>query len=405
MGADRLMATISRCVGIFGEEWDALLDGVIRNGEPLVPLLASESPLRPKRPLLLSIPEATLLLYDLQNRASETRVVEVIFQRVDRETATLLWSRVLGEYPPVRKHHFLRAIARVTEYEANHLAQSARVHGIGAVVKGALDDTLPRAHELIPGQHFTPAIYRRWVNWYLPFKRTAYEIIVGQRAFIHSTPDGEWVFRRSGERWPIPPPTEGLRACEEVIAEVEEREGRLVIVDTLHASDDVQRWQRPYIERNTNARLLRDNDHLLSLIRNLDRGTTLRLIDADAPYYDGGGYGGYIAPDSLFELPLLLTRARLLDGEAEVCLSVMDGFDAEQVTCVKCDAEILLVPRLREHLTTRWTETESLGVVLVCLAFGYEDERLDSPNVIRIDGSLGISDVIQKGDLLAISNA
>ena len=152
MGVDRLMATVGRCVGIFGEEWEPLLDSVVTGGHALVPLLASESSLRPSRRLHLSIAEATLLLYDLQKRDEAPRVVETIFRRIGREEATMLWSRVLGEYPPVGKGKFIRAISNTTEYEPNHLRQAVRFHGIAAVIKGALDDSLPRAHQLVPGQ-------------------------------------------------------------------------------------------------------------------------------------------------------------------------------------------------------------------------------------------------------------
>jgi len=405
MGVDRLMATVSRCVGIFGEEWDGLLDSVVTGGHALVPLLASESQLRPKHGLSLSISEATLLLYDLQKRDEAPRVVDTIFRRIGREEATMLWSRALGEYPPVGKGKFIRAVSNMTEYEPNHLRQAARFHGIAAVVKGALDDSLPRAHQLVAGQPFTPAAYRRWVKWVPPFEQTAYDVVEGARAFVHVTPDGTWVFRRSGERWSPCPPIDGLQACEEFVAEVEERHGRLVVVDILHTSDEPQRWKQPVTERRPDIRLLRDRDHLISLIKNLQRGTSLRLLDSRSPYYDGEGMGGYIAPDSLFEITLLVTRARLIDGQAEVCLSMMDGFDAQHVACVRCDTELIRVPRLRKEITTRWSEIEHLGVVVVCFAFGYDGETLDGVSVQRIDGSLGVSDTIQKGDLLAMSNA
>jgi len=404
MGVDRLMSIVGRSVGVFGEEWDELLASVVAKGEPLVPLLASESPVRPKWPLRLSIPEATLLLYDLQKREEEARVIDTIFTRVGREEATLLWARVLGEYPPISKGRFLRCIAKCGGYDPSRIREAARFHGIGMVVKGALEETLPKAHELTAGQHFTPAVYKRWIKWRAPFERTAYEVLEGSRVFVHRTPEGQWVYRRSGERWAIHPPVEGLCDCIEAIAEAEERDGRLIVKDTLHCTDKPQCWALSYSQRNPNARYIRDTDHLLSLIRNLSRSTTLRLIDGDSPYFDGEGVGGYIAPNSLFEIPLLLTRVRTIDGEGEVCLSIMDGFDAEQVACIRCPPDILRVPRLRGYLTSRWVDVDNLGVILVCLAFGYQDGQLVSPKVVRLDGSLGISDTIQKGDLLAISS-
>jgi len=404
MGADRLMSIVGRCVGVFGEEWDELLSSVVQAGNPLVPLLASESPVRPKWPLRLTIPEATLLLYDLQKRDEEARVVETIFTRVGREEATLLWARVLGEYPPISKGKFLRCIAKCSGYDPTRIREAARFHGIGAVVKSALEETLPKAHELTAGQHFTPAVYKRWVKWHPPYERTAYDLVEGARVFVHRSADGEWVYRRSGERWAIHPPVEGLCDCDEIVAEAEERDGRLVVMDTLHCTNKPQCWALSYAERTTNTRLIRDHSHLLSLVRNLPRSTTLRLIDADAAYFDSEGMGGYIAPDSLFEIPLLLTRVRTIDGEGEVCLSIMDGFDAEQVACIRCPPDILRVPRLQSYLTSRWVDVENLGVILVCLAFGYHDSVLVSPKIVRLDGSLGISDTIQKGDLLAISS-
>ena len=46
-------------------------------------------------------------------------------------------------------------------------------------------------------------------------------------------------------------------------------------------------------------------------------------------------------------------------------------------------------------------------MIVVCMAFGYDHgviPQLINPNVLRIDGSLGISDAIQKGDLLAMTD-
>lgn len=405
MSVDTLMVTVGTYVGIHGEEWDVLLDSEIRRARSIVPLLASESPIKPKRPLRLSVPQATLLLYDLQKRDRRGTVISQIFERVSREEAMLLWARVLGEYPPVRKRNFLRAIAKCSGYAAERLGQACKTHGIGAVVKSALDGSLPRSHEIVAGVPFSPAVYTRWVNWQPPYEHTLYEAISTTRAFVHKSPDGVWVFRRSGERWAPHPPLEGLPDCEEVVAEVEQRGDKLVLADLLHSSEHPQNWKRPCSERLKLARSLRDSDQLLSLLRNLERNTTLRLSDAGAPYFDSNGEGGCIAPSSLFEVPLLLTRVRVVDGMGELCLSAADGYDYEQVACVPCDPQILRVPRLRGHLTSRWVDIEALGVIIVCIAFGYDGESIDGCSPLRLDGSLGLSDTIQKGDLFALSDA
>lgn len=405
MGADRLMSVVSSHVGIFGEEWEGLLTGVMQGGAPLSELLASESAHHVPNGLHLTIPEATLLLYDLQKQATAGHVINTIFTRINRADARLLWERVLGDSHYMTKGRFIRVVSSLTDYDVAHLRDSTQFHGFGATMRGAIEGTLSRAREVAVNQPFMPATYRLWKEWTLPYERTAFDVVRGKRLFAHygerETGDQRvYYYNRSGQRVTAPPVE---FEHESAIAEIELRGGAYV-VDVLHTDTEPQRWKKSYIERNPNAHLVQSPYHLRSLIKNLESGNTLRLIDADAPYFDAQCHGGYIAPRSLFEIPLLLTHLRVDDGLAVLRLAAMDGFDMEHVATVECEATVVRVPQLSGHLTSRWTEVDHLGVVVVCMCFGYEEGTVVSPVVLRVDGSLGVSDAIQKGDLLAITD-
>ena len=406
MGADKLMSVISSHIGIFGEEWEGLLTGVMQGGAPLSELLASESPHHVPNGLHLTIPEATLLLYDLQKQATAGHVINTIFTRINRECARLLWERVLGDSHHMTKGKFLRVVSHMSGYEVAHLRDVAQFNGFGATMMGAIEQTLSRAREATVNQPFTTATYRRWTKWTLPYGRTAFDVVRGKRLFAHygerETGDQRvYYYNRSGQQVTAPRVTFDH---DEAIAEVEVLDGQAHIIDVLHTDSEPQRWKKSYIERNPNARLVRDSNHLITLIKNLESGNTLRLIDADAPYFDAQCRGGYIAPRSLFEIPLLLTHLRVDNGLAVLRLAVMDGFDMEHAATLECDATVVRVPQLSGYLTSRWTEVDHLGVIVTCMAFGYDEGTVVNPVVLRVDGSLGISDAIQKGDLLAMTD-
>ena len=402
---DNLLMSLARYYGVFGEEWDELLSSTVRAGQPLVPLLAGESAVKPAGHLSLGVSDAVLLLNDLRREGdTRARAMRCVFERLSREEATLIWSRALGEWPAISRRRFMRAIAKMTDYEADHLNRSCRFHGVTQTVRRALLGDLPGQYRLEPGHPFEMAVYTRWTKWSPPFEQTCYELVRGSRAVLHASPDGQQVYRRTGERWFSHPPVEGEVDEQGFIAEVEHRGNVLHITDILHTSDDPERWRRGYVERAIEARAVRDDDHLLDLLRGVDDHMTLRLLDATAPYFDENGLGGHIAPKSLFELPLLLMRVRAENGTAEVELGALDGYEPVRVGFAECDAQILNVPRMSGLLIPRWRDVTEQGTVLVCGAHDFEGGELKSPNVMRLDGSLGISDVIQMGDLLSLSD-
>lgn len=385
---EHIMSAIHHSMGVFPEEFELV------EGDPLVPLLASESPREVENDL--HIPEALSLvsaLRDLHNPPD----IRTIFGSIDYVSALALWNRALGEQPFVIRKRLTRAVAHHTGYDPYRLTTALAVEPLPTVIRRALDGTLPKQFRMEPGHPFKGPSYAAWRWWSLPFEETYYEVVKGPRRYAHKTGERVMVFDRVGEI--VHGIATDLGKGADCIVEIDERGG---IVQWLHTTDDPDLWEKPYTERARRPEKVKDVTHLRSLAQSLEDGEVLRLVDGTRPYIYQNHVGGFILPKRIFELPLLITAAKLESNREWVKLrvEVMDGFEP-----VKVGTSAVKLKRIPEHPVLVdacrrevWTDL-STPLVGMFHALRCRDRKIEGAHLVRLDTSLGMSDVMQLSEV------
>ena len=173
------------------------------------------------------------------------------------------------------------------------------------------------------------------------------------------------------------------------------------IVEWLHREGEPNLWKEGRHARATNPKKVEDRAHLRALVQSLEEGETLRLLDAEQPYYHHGAVGGFIVPRRTFDIPLLILGG-FREGEGiRIKIAALDGFDPFPVgyAYVKADE---IPDRLARLYDAQGMLDIDEGIVGIFHALGYdhEEKKMRAPYLARIDTTLGQSDAMQIGDLM-----
>ncbi len=137
------------------------------------------------------------------------------------------------------------------------------------------------------------------------------------------------------------------------------------------------------------------------LAQNLERGERLRLIDGNRPFFHSQHVGGFVMPRRVFELPLLITGARLQKNEewVELRIEALDGFDPSPVGIANVKKESLPTLPAFTHIPRVWTDI-SPPLIGQFHALRVEHGKLHGAYLVRMDTSLGFSDALQLSEIL-----
>ena len=393
--------------GVHAEEWIGLT-----RDNPIVPLIASES--EGNHESEWSIDDAYIILSSMPSRGLSD-IVDVLSE----DEAYLFWQVALGEPPPISRRDMLRALAGFTPYTTTELRRVAAYTPFLEVVERAVGGVLPTTTDMKPGVPITPpARYHRWNQVKLPYLSTFVDVVDSARLFLHYTGTDALMYTRAGElvqSWD----TEHPPSIYEIECSDDYDPSTIIYTDVLiHDSEMV--WEKPYSERKITlsqifngrtqtVRQINTMGELRDTLRSLKPKQTLRLID-DVPYYDDDFIGGYIMQQQALKLPLLITHARTDERSVFIRMAAMDGHTPVYVGETVCPDDVGLNIRTHSHfgprLTDKWTPIDDVGCVIWVSAVGmnvYDGHyHMDSPNLIALDTTMGLSDVIQMSDILSV---
>ena len=127
----------------------------------------------------------------------------------------------------------------------------------------------------------------------------------------------------------------------------------------------------------------------------------LRLLDAERGHINKGNTGGFTVRKRLHSMPLLITAGRRQnDLYVQLRLSAMDGFTPKVVCMCPILAKNIPIQLHAVLYNKEWTELEP-PIVAEFYATAVSDGKIRSPSFNGLRTNLGISDVIQLGDIYA----
>ena len=385
---EHIMSALHRSVGMFPEEFELV------DNEALVPALASESPNESEESM--TIPEAldvVQALADMKNPPD----IRAVFKRMGRNDALVLWNRAMGEKPLIPRTRIIRTFGhRLENYSAERIRSACAVEELATVLRRAQRGNLPEKFSIEPGYCFKGPSYRQWQYWTKPFDDTYYEILTGNRYIAHITQGRPYVFDWSCSR--VRGITPKIDMSVDCVVEIDQN-GE--VMTWLHTTDDPDLWQQPHKERSVSPQRVKDSDHMRLLAQNLEKGERLRLIDGSRPFFHSQHVGGFVMPRRVFELPLLITGARLQKNEewVELRIEALDGFDPSPVGIANVKKESLPTLPAFTHIPRVWTDI-SPPLIGQFHALRVEHGKLHGAYLVRMDTSLGFSDALQLSEIL-----
>lgn len=388
---EHVMSAIHRGFGVFPEEFELV------EGEPLVPALASESPDICEESM--SIPEALSMVTELR-RMEEAPHIGHLFAKMDKISATTLWRRALGERPVIPRKRLLRAVAHGGDrYTPERLTSALAVENMGTVLMRAIDETLPDKFRIQPGHPFRAPSFSPWKFWTKPFLNTYYDIVSGPRRYAHQVQGRIIVYNGMGEVLPDAPCN--MVSGGDCVALIDQNGD---VIEWLFTEELPDIWESAYEVRAGDPKKVLDSAHLRSLAQSLDDNEVLRLVDGDRPHIHSQHKGGFILPKRIYELPLLITQARIQSGNDEwldLRIEALDGFDPILVGQCHTKRETLPNnPVLMDACHRKvWTELE-VPLVGIFHALRCRNHQLEGIYLVRLDTSMGMSDVLQYGDII-----
>lgn len=379
-----VVSMLAESYGLFPEEYESLM-----NEEEMPALLASESPTEVAESITLrqAIEFKDMILKNEMN-------ADILFDSMSQLSAMLFWGFCFGR-SALNKRPIMRAVARTTNYDTNHLQQMRALMPTGEVIQRALNQTLPDEYVIQPTYPFRAPNYSRWNKWSLPFKETHYEIIRGKNYFAHRRSRRLYSYDRHGVHIARSPLIEGKDDC---VCEMDEQGN---IVEWLYREGQPNLWKDNRNARATNPKKVEDRAHLRALVQRLEEGETLRLLDGERPYYHSGAVGGFIVPRRTFDIPLLILGG-FREGEGiRIKLAALDGFDPFPVGYAYVKADDIPDKLTRLYHAQGMMDIDE-GMIGIFHSLGYDEEskKMRAPYLARIDTTLGQSDAMQIGDLM-----
>jgi len=382
-----IIALINNSYGMFPEEYESLGD------EKELPLILSdESP---------DEVESSLTLADARELKSniiamDNMSAEVLFASMSKMGARVFWGFCFGR-TLINYRKVMAGVATRTTYSLERLQQARVVMSPSDVIKKALSNTLAVNFAIEPCYPFLAPRYSRWAYWSLPFTNTHYEVIVGEHIFVHRKNGRVFSFDRRGEKFAgsYNIVIDGEHDC------VGEFDSHGNAVEWLHTNDNPNLWMKSRIERSVHSRVVESESHLRRLVESLDTDETLRLVDADRPYFHSGAVGGFIVPRRTFDLPLLILGGKADSAGIRIKVGALDGFDVCPIGYAYVKEENLpdiLTPLFESNVYRECRE--GLVGIFHALSFDTDTNKLRAPYLTKIDTTLGISDAVQIGDLM-----
>ena len=387
--SNHIVALVSKTYGMFPEEYDSLWE------EKELPLiLADESPNEVESSL--SLLEARQLKQSIID--GDSLSAELLFNSMSIIAAKVFWGFCFGR-TLVNYKNIMSGASTKTNYSRDRLMKARVIMPAHEVILKAFKGELSDEFAIEPCYPFIAPKYSRWPYWSLPFKNTHYEIIKSQHCFVH---------RKNGRVFSYDKAANMHHASVEVagdfdfVAEVDDTGN---IVEWLYREDNPDIWKSNRIERCDNPRAVESKKHLRSLVESLDRYETLRLIDADRPYFHSGAVGGFIVPRRTFDLPLLILAGKRDSGGVRMKIGALDGFEPYPIGYAYVDENSLpdSLVYMMESNVYRDCKEGTVGI-FHALSFDKEKNILRAPYLIRLDTTLGMFDAIQIGDLMERTN-
>ena len=389
VGDHHIVKLINDSYGLFPEEYAQLGD------EKELPLiLADESPCEIEG--TLSLKEAREIKTKIIER--EALHIDIIFQSMSQMGARLFWGYCYGR-TLVSYRKMMGGVSSITTYPINRLQESRTIMPPHEVIRKALLGTLPTDYSIQPSYPFIAPRYSRWRYWSLPFNETHYEIVKPSRYYAHRKAGRLFSFDRKGIAIARNPHLSIEGDC---VAEMNEHD---MVVEWLYTDTDPLIWKKNRIVRCVNPRKVEDESHLRRLVESLEEGETVRLIDAERPYYHSGAVGGFIVPRRTFDLPLLILGGKRDGKGIRIKIGALDGFDPYPIGYCFIKEESLpdtLTPLFESNVFRECRE--GLVGIFHALVFDTHTNRLRAPYLTKIDTTLGFSDAIQIGDLMERSS-
>jgi hypothetical protein len=394
---NHIMGALRRGFGIFAEEWG---DFTVEGQTDIVGLLACESP-HEEVDDPLTIPEALQTMHDLTSLDSKVDILH-LFTRMDRGGAYVYWSRAFGQ-PVIPLTGIVRAVAHVTPYTRNRIRSGHSMEPLDRVLKKALNGELSEHFTVQAGIAFRGPTYAAWNQWTVPFTNTYVDIVKGPRFYVHRVLEGgeyrNRVYDMDGRLTPYDTPYDGLCGTVSAIGYCDDEQ----VLEYIFL-DDHSKWASPLLERAVSpCPYIRVNDehHLADLISSLEEEEYIRLVDGDRAHIHSGHTGGFIVRRRMHEMPLLIMEGRRQNEEyLNLKVAAMDGFNPVTIgTSNLRMSEGLPFSLYPIRNTPEWVSLLEDNIVGRFYALGMKNGRLRAPSLISVDENLGLSDVIQLGDI------
>ena len=387
---NHIVALITNCYGMFPEEYESLGE------EKELPLiLADESP---------DEVESSLSLTDARHFKSsiiqgETISLDVLFQSLSKISARLFWGFCFGR-TLINYRKVMAGVATRTSYSVERLQQARIIMPPHEVITKALSSSLPTDFTIEPCYPFLAPRYSRWPYWSLPFKDTHYQIVGAEHYFVHRKNGRVFLFDRRGEKFQHKQPLiEGEDDC---VCEFD-NDGNMI--EWLYKKGAPEIWKAPRSIRCPEPKIVESESHLRRLVESLDENETLRMVDADRPYFHSGAVGGFVVPRRTFDLPLVILGGKRDSAGIRIKIGALDGFDIYPIGYAFVKEENLpdiLTPLFESNVFRECRE--GLIGIFHALSFNADTNKLRAPYLTKIDTTLGISDAIQIGDLMERSS-
>ena len=390
---EHIMSALHRSYGIFPEEFDLL------EGSPLVPSLVSESP--DECDISMTVPEALTAVESIRQGVD----IRTVMNRMDKISAEVVWRRALGEAPMLPRKRLLRAVAHGgKKYTSERLSSALAVESLAIVLEKAIEGSLSETFRLEAGHPFKAPSFAAWRYWSVPFENTYYDIVRGPRYYAHKVQSEVFLYDGQGEivkghykEWKANITYDG-----DCIALVNE-DGN--VLEWLMTDDEPDIWDGCYDDRAVAPKKIQDSQHMRQLCESLEGGEVLRLIDGDRPHIHSQHKGGFILPRRVFELPLLITQAKIKsDGIwASMKLEAMDGFDPIHVGYANIKRDSILDHPILKDAAKRfvWSELEP-PLVGSFHALRCVEGQVEGAYLVSLTTDKGMSDVMQFGELWSI---
>ena len=177
------------------------------------------------------------------------------------------------------------------------------------------------------------------------------------------------------------------------------------VLEWLHTDEEPELWKKEHSDRAVAPKRVKDGQHLRQLCESLQEGEVLRLIDADRPHIHNQHKGGFILPRRVYELPLLITEGKVKSDGVWVSLKIeaMDGFDPIPVGYANIKRNYIPDNPILKEATGKfvWSKLEP-PLVGSFHALRVRKGKLEGANLVALETSKGMNDVMQYGDLWSI---